>query len=139
MTFEEIDQKYPNGFVDAEIGSINIDYESRTAILRLNLRRNPPDSPNNQEYEPATLIVHGFYYCSIEAPSLAHISHVEKSGITVDGFPEDPSLFPPFEQLKTAFPAGAFCCRFFVHDWNSFIHIGAQKAEFVWAASDSSR
>lgn len=136
MTFEALDERYPNGFVDAEISSLNIDYQSRTASVRLNMRGNPPDGPNSQEYSRAVLTVHEFFYFSMEPPDFDHQVY-SKRGIQVDGFPEDPRQFALFERLKPTLPAGAFCCRFFVHDWNSFIHIAAENAELSWADSSS--
>src|SRR5208282_1874926 len=57
MTFEELDARFPNGFGDAEISSVSLDYKSRTATLQLNLRVNPPDSPNSQEYRRGVLTI----------------------------------------------------------------------------------
>ena len=134
MTFEELDQKYPNGFVDAEISSLTIDYQNRTATLHLSLRGNLPDSPDRDRYDRAVLTLRGFYYFSIEPPDSDHLSSPQ-GRIQVGGFPEDPSKFPLFEHLKPKLSADAFCCRFYVHDWNSFIHIAAESAGFSWAAS----
>jgi hypothetical protein len=134
MTFEELDQRFPNGFDDAEITNLTIDYRNRIAILHLNLRGNLPDSPNSQDYERAVLTVNGFYYFSIEPPDPDHISYPQHSKITVDGLSEDSRDFPLFEHLKPTLPIDAFCCRFYVHDWNSFIHIAAQNAEFSWVS-----
>jgi hypothetical protein len=131
MTFEELDQRFPNGLDDAEISGLTVDYRERTARLQMNMRGNLPDSPDAKEYRPATLTVRGFYYFSIEAPDADHL-HSQDSKITVDGLPEDPVNFPLFERLKSNLPVGAFCCRLFVHDWNSFIHIAAKDAEFLW-------
>ena len=132
MTFEELDQRYPNGFVDAEITSLILDYQNRTATLYLNLRGNSPDSPDRNVYERAVLIAREFYYFSIEPPDPDHLFYPKRSRIEVNGYSEDPSQFPLFEQLKPKLSAGAFCCRFFVHDWNSFIHIAARDAQFSW-------
>ena len=131
MTFEELDQRFPNGLDDAEISGLTVDYRERTARLQMNMRGSRPESPDAQEYRRATLIVRGFYYFSIEAPDADHL-HPQGSKITVDGLPEDSANFPLFERLKSTLPVGAFCCRFFVHDWNSFIHIAAKDAEFLW-------
>jgi hypothetical protein len=130
MTFEELDQRYPNGFDDAYITSLIIDYENRTAIVHLSLRGNMPDSPNKNEYSRAVLAVDGFYYFSVDPPDSDHLFYPGRSKITVDGLPEDD--FPLFEVLKPRLPVGAFCCRFFVHDWNSFTHIAAKDARFSW-------
>jgi hypothetical protein len=136
MTFEELDQKFPNGFSDAEITGIIIDYGKRTATLQLNLRGNPPDSPKRDHYAPALLTARGIYYLSLDPPDPNHLFGPDREKITVDGLPEDPHEFPLFEDLKLKLPVGAFCCRFFVHDWNSFIHIGAADANFSWASTD---
>jgi hypothetical protein len=76
------------------------------------------------------LIVRGFYYVSIEPPDIEHLFCPSGSNITVDGLSEDETTFPLFERLKPTLPAGAFCCRLFVHDWNAFIRIAAKDAEF---------
>jgi hypothetical protein len=54
MTFEELDQKFPNGFDDAEIISQRSDYRNRAARLELHLRGNQPDSSDSQEYRDVT-------------------------------------------------------------------------------------
>ena len=136
MTFEELDRRFPNGFDDAKISGVTIDYNSRTATLRLNLRGNPPDSRERDVYSPAVLRAREIYYFSIEPPDSDHLFPQRSSPITVDGHPEDPRDFPLFGQLKLRMPASAFCCRFYVYDWNSFIHIAAVDAEFSWGDGD---
>ncbi len=131
MTFEELDQRFPNGFDDAEISSVTIDYQNRAAKLQLNLRGNSPDSPDRDLYQRAVLELSRFHYFSIDPPDADHLAYREKK-ILMDGFSEDPNKFPPFECLKPTLPAGAFCCRFYVHDWNSFIHLAAEDAQLSW-------
>ncbi len=131
MTFEELDRRFPNGFDDAEMTSLTLDYQTRTAKLQLSLRGNPPDSPNRDEYQRAVLLLSGFYYFAIEPPEADHLSYPQRS-IQVDGHPEDISLFPLFGHLKPKLSGDAFCCRFYVHDWNSFIHVAAKDAQFWW-------
>jgi hypothetical protein len=137
MTFEELDQKYPNGFDDAEITCLTLDYRDRIAILELSLRGNLPESPKSQEYGRAVLRLREFYYFSIEPPDQDHLSRPWGAKITVDGLPEDSHDFPLFEYLRPTLARDAFCCRFFVHDWNSFIHIAAKSAEFLWVEDET--
>lgn len=138
MTFEELDALYPNGFYDAYIDCLRVDYKNRAAELQLNLRRNPPDGPNADEYQRAVLVLRGFYYFVIEPPDTDHLWYPARS-IQINGSPEDTSQFPLFEHLKAKLPAGAFCCRFYVHDWNSFIHIAAKEVQLSWTISDEAR
>jgi len=130
MTLEELDQKFPNGLVDAEITGLAVDYSQRSATLQMNVRCSPPDSLDRGVYTPAVLTAREVFYLSIEPPDLDHLSSFQASTITVDGFPEDPEKFPLFAHLKSKHLMGAFCCRFYVHDWNSFIHLAAGSAEF---------
>jgi|SRR5208337_1138082 len=131
MTFEELDRRFPNGFDDAEITSLTLDYQTRTAKLELNLRGNPPESPNRDEYQPALLLLDGFYYFVIEPPDAGHLWYPQRS-IQANGYPEDVRQFPLFEALMPKLSADAFCCRLYVHDWNSFIHVAAKDAQFSW-------
>lgn len=132
MTFEELDQRFPNGLDDAEITKLTIDYGNRNTTVQLNMRGNSPDRPDSEKYRLAMLTLHQFYYLSIEPPDSDHLFYPERTKITVDGLSEDSGAFPLFGQLKSNLPAGAFCCRFYVHDWNSFIHIAAREAQFSW-------
>jgi hypothetical protein len=131
MTFEELHQRFPNGLDDAEMTGIALDYQNRTAKLYLNLRGNPPDSPNREEYRRARLLLNGLYYLVIEPPDADHLWYPQRS-IQVNAYPEDVSQFPIFGDLKSKLSGDTFCCRFYVHDWNSFIHIAAKDAQFSW-------
>jgi len=135
MTFEELDERFPNGFVDAEITGLDVDYRNRSATLHLNLRGNLPDSPDRDVYAPAVLRANEIFYISVEPPDTDHLFQSVRSKITVNGYPEDPDNFPLFAHLKPKLPVDAFCCRFYVHDWNSFIHIAAARAEFTWVSA----
>ena len=140
MKFEELDREYPNGFVDAELIGCSIDYQNRSALLQLNLRGNLPDGESRDEYRRAVLSLDELYYFAIEPPDADHLWY-PRQAIQVDGFAEDAAQFPLFEQLNPKLSKTAFCCRLYVHDWNSFIHIAASNAQFSWsengAAGDS--
>jgi len=129
MTLEELDQRFPNGLDDADITSILVDYEQCAATFHLNLRSNSPDSSDRDVYSPAILRMTGLYYLSIEPPDLEHLDRLSRRKVTVAGSSEGPNTFPQFNEIKSRLTSNSFCCRFFVHDWNSFIHVGAADAE----------
>ncbi|WP_058186198.1 hypothetical protein [Terracidiphilus gabretensis] len=131
MTFEELDCKFPNGFTDAEINACAINYEKRTAVIHINLRGNPPDSLLHDEYRKAAITLSGMFYFAIDPPDADHLFYPQRP-IQVDGHSENALEFPSFAYLKPKLPENAFCCRFYVHDWNSFIHIAAKDADFSW-------
>jgi hypothetical protein len=137
MTFEQLDRNFPNGFVDAEMTALSLDYGSRAATLHLNLRGNLPDSADSQQYGRAVLTLLGLYYFAIDPPDLDHLFYPRQLKVVFDGMPEDSEQFPLFEHLKPELPGGAFCCRFYIHDWNSFIHMAAKDAQFSWLEAES--
>lgn len=100
MTFEDLDRRFPNGFDDAEITLITVDYEKRLATLQLNLRGNPPDSLDRDVYEPAVLKASGIYYLAIEPPDFDHLSYPKRDRITVDGLRRS-ARFPPVQSPQT--------------------------------------
>ena len=75
------------------------------------------------------MLLRGFYYFVIEPPDADHLWYPERP-VQVNGYPEDASQFPLFEHLKPKLASGAFCCRFYVHDWNAFVHVAARDAQF---------
>lgn len=138
MTFEELDARYDNGFDDAVILGVNIDYQSRIATLQLSLRGNSAESINADVYDEATLTLRNFFYFSIDPPDPERLSYPRRAKIVMNGYSEDPGVFPTFERLRPTLTADAFCCRFFVHNWSSFIHVAAENAEFSWTSGKTS-
>jgi len=136
MTFEELDALYPNGFSDAYVQKLTLDYQNRNIEVQLSLRGNPPESPNCGEYQRAILVLRDFYYFVIEPPDAEHLWYPERP-IQVNGYPDDGNQFPLLEHLKPHLSSDAFCCRFYVHDWNAFIHVAARNAQFSLVKSES--
>lgn len=131
MTFEELDQALPNGFHDAKIQKLVVDYVQRSATMTMHLWIGTPHSANRDEYRQATLAISGVCYYSTEPPDPKY-PFLRGSSITVAGYPEDAEKFPALNGLLAAMPKGVTCYRFFVHEWNSFIHIAAKDIQFEW-------
>jgi hypothetical protein len=68
MTFEEAEDGLPNGFHDAQIERISLDYLAGTLQIAMRILIGTPGEPNQDEYGPAELRVSGLYFCSIEPP-----------------------------------------------------------------------
>lgn len=131
MTLEEFDQTFPNGFSDAKVRGISIDYTQRTATLQLDLRANPPDSPDHDVYSAVVLTLSGLCYLSIDPPDTGRVLRLDNEPLTVDGDCEDPQKFLQFQHAHTMLGDKGFYCRFFVHDWNSFIHVAAAECNLL--------
>jgi hypothetical protein len=123
MTFDEWDHKLPNGFHDAEISKLEIDYARMTMTLHMRLL-----SLIQGEYIAAVVAVSGLQFCSIGAPSPEY-PYQEKTAITVGGDPAKSDHLPELDALAPTFAKDVGCYRFFVHDWNNFIYIAAADVD----------
>jgi hypothetical protein len=138
MTLEEFNRTYPNALDDAELTNLALDYETRTASLQVNMRGNPPNAPSGHEYRKGVLQLNGFYYFVIEPPDADHLWYPQRA-IQFSAHPEDGETFSLFSQLKPKLTSNAFCCRLYVHDWNSFIHVAAKEAQLSWTQATVER
>jgi hypothetical protein len=137
MTFEDLDRDLPNGFHDAKIESVTVDYVQRSAVIAMRLLVGTPTSADQDEYRGATLRVSGLCYYAIDAPDPAYPFMRTGSAINVAGYPEDPKEFPALDGLLPAMPKDVACYRFFVQEWNAFIHIAAMDVRLSWAGDEA--
>lgn len=133
MTLDELDHTLPNGFHDAEIFSLEIDYAARTAQFQMALLIGLSDDPEpeRQAYQKATLLISGLCFCSVEPPYTTY-PFLRGGSIWVGGDPAKSDHLPTLSALMEKCPEGTWCYRFFVVDWNAFIHIAAREAELKW-------
>ena len=68
MTFEELAQKLPNGFHDAEILKISMDFVNRSIVIGMNLLTGVPGDPDPERYRPGALRVVSPYLFFIKPP-----------------------------------------------------------------------
>ena len=126
----DIEDSLPNGFHDAYLESIHVDYKSRRALIKLRVCTGDPEGPTEKEreaYEEASLELLGLIYFVVEPPDL-RTKYAEMGELSIDGGESKPGSAPstpvPVEQL----PSDAFAYWFFIRDWNSFIHVSARDA-----------
>ena len=121
MTFDELDGTLPNGFHDAKLLKLTLDYRQRSATLCMKLLVGGHQSASPEEYKPATLRILGLCFCCIELPSPGEPFVPDGSPVNVSGFPEDSSsLMRPNESLAqineilAKCPPGTSSYRFFL-------------------------
>lgn len=132
MTFEELDQASPNGFHDAEIYSIAIDYGAAAVTLDMNFWIGDLEGSNREECRRGIVKVTGLIFCSIDPPDPAYPFLTDGSPVTVSGDSARSDTCPALAMLLSGFPLGVFCFRFFVNNWNAFIHIAAKDVLIAW-------
>jgi hypothetical protein len=102
MTLEEIADSLPNGFHDAQINSITINYVKRemSIVLEIWVAEGPEDS---EEYRPAELKVLDFLFCVIEAPDARYTYH-ERKALWVDAGSGQAVLRSPAISCRSRYP-----------------------------------
>jgi hypothetical protein len=128
-TIREIDEALPNGFHDAERRTCTIDYVAQTVAFELDIWTGNLSSDNVQvreHYRRARLVVTGLAFCHIEMPDPAY-PFQDAAPLRVDLSDPDP-LHPVLRKL----PEGAFAGRFYVSNWNAFIHVAGRDADLSW-------
>lgn len=137
MNLEALESTLPNGLHDAGILAISVDYPSATASLDLSVNVGTPDGPDPEQHRRGRLTIRGLG-CLVFDPPEVRLSPGDSGGLWITTVePDTPKLSPALEGLIRATPQGAFCSRIYVVEWNSFIHLPAQTAEFLWAPAEN--
>jgi hypothetical protein len=134
VTIEELEGALPNGFHDAKIFSFEVDYVAGIAKFRMNLLVGWPDDPEpeRQTYQEAVLVVSDLCLLSVDPPSSKYPFLPDGKPICVSGDAAKSDHLPSLQDLVARFPDGTWCYRFFVDDWNAFIHIAGRNGEVTW-------
>src|SRR5262249_19278701 len=118
MTLDELDNFLPNGFHDAYIDSLELDYSTGAMKLNVDLLVGWPDDPEpeQQQYQKAIVTITGLCFCSIDPPSPGYRLFPDGKPICVSGDPAKADHLPSLPALLPNLPEGVLCYRFFVHD-----------------------
>ncbi len=136
-TFEELDHELPNGFHDAKIRSVRIDYLSRTAELGMDLLVGVgiPDDKNKSVYRRGRVKVAGLLLFFIQAPDPGCKFLLDGTPLFVSGDAVRAGQSPEVDGLLPFLPPDGVAYRFFLEDWNSFLYLGGGDVEFSWEDS----
>ncbi len=144
MQLVELEYSLPNGFHDALLEGIEVDYIAQKALMRMQLHVGDPDGATEDEreaYKRAELDLSGVLYFVIDAPDPKY-SYSKKGELWLDAgdarvgrgsVRAAPAPPIPVEHL----PDGASAYWFFVGNWNSFIHVAAMSANLRWVQASS--
>jgi hypothetical protein len=66
MAFQDLERSLPNGFHDAKLKSMAIDYVQRQMTMQMEILVGTPEAEDPEEYRNATLSVTGLYFCVID-------------------------------------------------------------------------
>ena len=134
QSFEELARDLPNGFHDAEIRGISLDYLTQAAVFSMNLLVGvgTPDNKNLSLYRAATIKISGLLLFFIESPHPKYNFVLDGDPLSVSGDSVRVGQNREMDLLLPALPDNAWAYRFFLDEWNSFMYIAATSAEFSW-------
>lgn len=127
MTIEQIETNLPNGFHDAEVISIAINFTTRSLVLDLQLwvgNLDAADKSSREERQRARLTVTSLLFCVIEPPDPRYLQS-RKTVISSCGEGTPPRSATAF---SGEIPAGNFLHWFYSSSSNSFIYVAAKDA-----------
>ncbi len=84
MTLFEMEDQFPNGFHDAQLNYIHIDYETRSALLGISVDFSNIEQTREIEYRKIELTVAGLSSLTIDGP-VEYKSSEWKGGRSVSG------------------------------------------------------
>jgi hypothetical protein len=132
MTLVELEETLPNGFHDAELISLSVDYRTRVAKLELDIWTgdlHSKDTVVREAYRLAELVISGVAFFFLDPPDFRY--GYAKDTTTIHGFEWAGKTEVPqkIEDLVKSLPAGTFYNNAFIHCWNAFLHIAGTHAE----------
>ncbi len=130
MNLEEIEESLPNGFHDAKLVSIEIDYLHQCAIFKTNILLGMPDEPveMRDRYMLGTLHFSGVSLIVIDPPA-ANSAFLQPGAVTFSWSRLDGAEFPQIAKLLPSQP-NLQAYSFYVQDWCSNIHLIARDVSF---------
>lgn len=131
MKLEKLIASLPNGFHDAQMTNLLIDYLAGRITFSLNLLTGDPEDKSKKmqdTYKAAQLIISDFEYCVIDSPDKGY-PYLKRGHLNIDlgvGQPAtSPVNLPPHKN-------DSFQFWIWVDEWNSFIRIAAKDVDLKW-------
>jgi hypothetical protein len=126
----EINRTLPNGFHDSEVRSCKLDFVARTAAFEIDVWVGDLDTPTRdgrELYRAGLLVVSGLAFCQVDAPDPTY-PYQDAAPIRID-LSEPDRAIPAIRAL----PPAIFVGRFYVSNWNAFIHLAGCDAKLSWS------
>jgi hypothetical protein len=126
MTIDEISKTLPNGFHDARLIGLQIDFERESAWIELGIDFSHSDIETDAVLRRARLILSGLCYFVVEPPGVDYAYDQQFISSDSSDFGELAAV-PDLPRL----PGGSFA-HWFYSSSNSFIYVAAANAELDW-------
>ncbi len=132
-TLDDLAQTLPNGFHDAELTHLSVDYARGEVRLGLMIwiGEMSDETSGREAYRPAIVTVSGLVLLLIDPPCEGY-PFGEPGAVRIDGGPGQPATS---RSELPGIPDDAFLYWFFVDDWNAFIRVAARHATLEWTGA----
>ena len=133
MNLQSISDSLPNGFHDAHLRSVSIDYLKSEARMLLNIWVGDLESKEfgiREAERLAELTISDLVYWVMEAPGQDAVASPGKELWIDMGQLETMESQPKIALPPT--PSDGFAHWIFVNEWNAFIYFCGKKAEIKW-------
>ena len=134
MILDELAERLGTYFHDGQLLAFSLDVSTRLATVDLMLwvSSDSPDATDNETLRSAQLVLVDVAYFVVESPDRDY-PYGDAGPVMIDLAESDPDRgLPPTAD-------GYFAARFFVCDWNSFIHFSARDATLQWVGPTGAR
>lgn len=134
MTLDEIARLLPNGFHDAQLMTVKIDYCRHELCLGMkiwvgNLATSSGDV--HEIYRAAVVTLSGLLFCVIEPPDPQY-PYREADALTIDAGSITSLPTPAAAPLPSESHKDSFTNWIFVQEWNAFLYVSATGASLAW-------
>jgi hypothetical protein len=138
MTFQELEQKLPNGFHDAAIRKIQLDFMGRSVEIEMDILMAGPDDPDPELCRVGKLRMAPTYLLFIEPPDPRYSFIPDGGSLKVDGDSVKVGQNAEVDRLLPTLPKNATTYRFFLEKWNAFLYLAGGGVEFSWEGDQAS-
>jgi hypothetical protein len=132
MTFDELKRKLPNGFHDAAIRNISVDFACKSIVLGMDLHVGESNDPDPERYRSGTLKVISPYLFFMEPPDPRYNFLLNGSSLNASDISMKLGESAELDSLLRRLPAGASTFGFFLDDWNSYVYLAGASVELSW-------
>ncbi|MDB4967904.1 MAG: hypothetical protein JWN44_3593 [Myxococcales bacterium] len=134
MTMESVEELLPNGFHDAVLRRLVVDYASELLSIEVDLWVGDMSTERREVYRLGRVTIHGLEFLVIDNPIHGQAPFV--GHLTIDGGSGHPSTsaaqLPPLR-------SGSFLYWLFVNEWNAFIRFAGRSAALEWIGEEVER
>jgi hypothetical protein len=128
MDLRLIEQSLPNGFHDAYLSGLDLDFVHHDVELSLSVLVANDDQPVSERYRQCRLTLHDYSVLVLEPP-IAYREIKPSRGLQIDQTQLNEEDYQAFRQVGYNMREGNFWLALFVYDWNSRIVISARDAD----------